>query len=35
MLGCVRVKGQGRSDEEDGRWLKKNKRSNMGRVRAR
>jgi len=31
----VRVKGQGKSDEEDGRWLRRNKRSNRGRVKAR
>jgi hypothetical protein len=30
---CVRVKGQGRSDEEDGRWLRRNKTNNRGRVR--
>src|ERR1700740_3253672 len=29
---CVTVKGQGRSDKEDGRWLRRNKRNNRGRV---
>jgi hypothetical protein len=32
---CVRAKGQGGSDGEDGRWLRRNKRSNRGRVKAR